>query len=54
MSMEFGRAELDDRMRAKHHLYNERRRYETGRESAMESVSIRTSAKRDAEHRSGS
>ena len=54
MSLEFGRAELNDRMRAKHHLHNERRRYETGRESATESASMRTSAKRDAEHRSGS
>ena len=53
MSLEFGRAELDDRLRAERHLRNESRRDETGRGSATESASTRASAKRDAEHRSG-
>ena len=53
MSLEFRRAELNDRLRAKHHLRKERKRDKTGRGSATESASTRASAKRDAEHRSG-
>ena len=54
MSLEFGRDELDNLQRAKRHLREESRRDETGRGSATESASTRASAKRDAEHRSGS
>ena len=53
MSRKFSKAELDYRLSVKHHLLNESRRNETGRESATESTSTRASPKRDAEHRSG-
>ena len=54
MSLEFGSAELDDRLLAKRHLQKENRKYETGRGSATESASARASAKSDAEYGSGS
>ena len=54
MSREFGRSELDDRLRTTHYLRNESRKNETVCGSATESASTRASAKRGAEHRIGS
>ena len=51
MSREFGRTELDDRLRAKRHLRKENRRDDTGRGSATESTSTRDSAKSDAKRK---
>ena len=51
MSLEFGRAEIEDRPRAKRHQRKESRSDETGRGSATESAYTKASAKRDAEHR---
>ena len=53
MSLEFGRAELDDRLREKCHLRKESKNDETGRGSAIKSVCTKASAKKNAKHRSG-
>ena len=53
MKMEFGRAELDDQLRAKRHLRRESKSDETGRGSAPESACTRASAKGDTAPRSG-
>ena len=47
MSWEFGKVELDDRVRAKRHLVNDSRRAETSRGNATEITSTRASVKRD-------
>ena len=50
----FGRAELEDRLRANRHLRKDSRSDENGRGSATDGACTRASARRDAEPRSGS
>ena len=54
MSREFGRAELDDRLRVKRHLQNESRRDVAGQRSLGEREQVSEPAPRGTLSRSGS